>query len=46
MAYKTKEKLNVILEINKQKENLGMVSLDRIREFSSCYSTQHDSPFL
>jgi rhodanese-related sulfurtransferase len=32
MADKTKEKLDIILEMNKQKENLGMVSLHQTRE--------------
>jgi len=32
MADKTKEKLDVIIEMNKQKENLGMVTLHQTRE--------------
>ena len=32
MADKTKEKLDVIIELNKNKENLGMVTLHQTRE--------------
>ena len=32
MADKTKEKLDVIIELNKSKENLGMVTLHQTRE--------------